>query len=116
MAQGISSDEWSSVPIRDSILNNIFPEKRGLGDNPDPRKPKSFTESQTEHESLHEDHSLEPPSWNSAARASTTSESQSSLGVDTSYSSLPPEVWEFRKMFENGDESYPADFPESLRS
>lgn len=33
-----------------------------------------------------------------------------------SYSSLPAEVLEFRNMFENGDESYPADFPESLRS
>lgn len=41
--------------------------------------------------------------------------SQSSFLVG-SYSSLPAEVLEFRSMFENGDESYPADFPESLRS
>jgi hypothetical protein len=35
--------------------------------------------------------------------------------LEGSYSSLPPAVQDFREMFGTGDESYPVDFPESLR-
>jgi hypothetical protein len=118
------SDALFSIPIQDSILDGVFPEEPALdtsaaGDNPYSCNPEPFVDSgkEDEHQELlnscYEARSLEHTSWSPAAQ--TSSISQSSLGVG-SYSSLPPEVLEFRKMFENGDESYPADFPESLRS
>jgi hypothetical protein len=102
-------------------LDNIFSDRQAALDTPvawdnSAGNPSALADSETEDE--HEDfpdkeRSLEPTSRSPASRASKVP--QSSLGIG-SYSSLPPEVWEFRKMFENGDESYPADFPESLRS
>jgi len=114
------SRESFSVPIRDSILDTLLLDEQELntppaGNTPVSVNPVTLADSETEDEyegppnSFCKERSLDP----NAVRSS--GDSESSLGIG-SYSSLPPEVWEFRKMFENGDESYPADFPESLRS
>jgi hypothetical protein len=112
------SKELLSVPNQESPFDNPFSDDQAL-DTPNYGNPATHPDSETEEEherpsnSFYKERSLEPTSWSLAAGASN--DSQSPLGIG-SYSSLPPEVWEFRKMFENGDESYPADFPESLRS
>lgn len=101
-------------------MDNLLSDEQELdtppaGNNLDSVNPVTLADSETEDEfedlpnSFRKERSLDP----SATRSS--GDLESSLGTG-SYSSLPPEVWEFRKMFENGDGSYPADFPESLRS
>lgn len=114
------SEETFPVPIQRSILDEVFlddqaPDSPTAGNNLEFKTSEHYgtaEEFEGVLNSCYNERSMEALSW-TAARASSIS--QSSLGIG-SYSSLPPEVWEFRRMFENGDESYPADFPESLRS
>lgn len=120
-----ASEELFPVPIQDSILRDIFPVEKVEGPPflhapvPATRLHESVIEPETEEESELDanmiTHYGSPTLLPQFAVTQDSSFSQSSHGPG-SYSSLPLAVWEFKEMFGNGDESYPADFPESLRS
>lgn len=128
------SDELFSVPIQSTILSDIFPSDESVPE----IQPASavdaslgtaeniFDDSATESETDNEREDTNPYSedgsfetYNRGARPpSLPSQPESfpaSLGISSS--SLPPIVQVFHDMsFGNGDESYPPDFPMSLRS
>lgn len=120
------------MPIQSTILSNVFPSDESVEES----RPAStvdaslgtaeniFDDSATESETDNEregtnpysdDGRFEPYSGHGARPRSLPSQPESfpaSLG-----SSLPPIVQVFRDMpFGNNDESYPPDFPMSLRS
>lgn len=120
-----ASEELFPVPIQDSILQDIFPvevvEGPPLVNAPVPatRLHESVIESETQEEYGLDANTItndgSPTLLPQFVATRDSSFSQLSYGPG-SYSSLPLAVWEFKEMFGNGDESYPADFPESLRS
>ncbi|KAF9534954.1 hypothetical protein CPB83DRAFT_843224 [Crepidotus variabilis] len=128
LPQRTLSDELFPIPIQESPFAGIFPDVDNLADTEDPPgdtanfppSQGSVTESETEDEDqedsrrLHKASSIRKPKF---SQLSTTQSSQSSIAsyADASFSSLPDAVREFRSMFGEGDGSYPADFPESLR-
>ncbi len=118
-----ASEELFSVPNQD--LNLLFLDEKVEGplcaNSPAPIT--SFHESVMESEAEEEfplDANMNtnggsPSLLPQSAATQGSSLTQSSYGLG-SYSSLPLAVLEFKEMFGNGDESYPPDFPESLRS
>jgi len=112
------SDELFAVPIQPSILDDIFSDEGAkasedalhvCGTNTESGSP-DFPDDDGGHDvgsplgSITHDLSFSQSSFPAADSY-----------VEGSYSSLPPAVKDFREMFGNGDESYPVDFPESLR-
>jgi len=107
------SDELFAVPIQPSILDNIFSDEGAKASE------DALNVSETDTESGSPDFP-DDDGGHDVGSTHDLSFSQSSFPaadsyVEGSYSSLPPAVKDFREMFGNGDESYPADFPESLR-
>jgi hypothetical protein len=129
------SDELFSVPIQSTILSGVFPSDKSVEEiqpasavdvslgTAENIFDDSATESETDNERegtnpYSEDGSFETYNWRGARPPSLPSQPESfpaSLGISSS--SLPPIVQVFHDMsFGNGDESYPPDFPMSLRS
>ncbi|KAF8974665.1 hypothetical protein BDZ97DRAFT_41546 [Flammula alnicola] len=133
------SDELFSVPIQKTVLSGIFVHGEALDDvqeNPPfdcKDVEESVTESETEDElddkmELHSPHDapasepFEAPLQESLFKShdgeplasQQRSEFLESLG--SSSSSVPLALKEFQDMFGSNDESYPPDFPMSLRS
>ncbi len=106
------SDELFAVPMQPSILDNIFSDEGAKASEDALNVSETDTESESPggHDvgsplgSMTHDLSISQPSFPAADSY-----------LEGSYSSLPPAVQDFREMFGNDDESYPVDFPESLR-
>ncbi|KIM45859.1 hypothetical protein M413DRAFT_295814 [Hebeloma cylindrosporum] len=115
------SDELFSVPIQSTILSDIFPDESLQESQPEPAFDASlgtaenfFGGSTTESETDNEREGTNPYSEDGSLPSQPES-SPASLGIPSS--SLPPIVQVFHDMsFGNNDESYPPDFPMSLRS
>ncbi|CAA7260242.1 unnamed protein product [Cyclocybe aegerita] len=141
LPQRTLSDEMFSVPIQPSIFEHIFSDDKGpeikLAAMVQPATEQgSESESDTENPRLELNYlyskrrsistvyfplpeacgsSLHSHSQNIRTQDSSFLEPSMSMNTQGSTSSLPVAVKEFQAMFDDVDESYPPDFPASLR-